>query len=101
MSGLFARPGTVALQAPLSMEFSRQKYWSGSSFPSPGDLPDPEIEEAGSLTLPADSLSSEPPRFDPLEKGMAAYSSILAWRTSLAEEPDGLQSMGTQSGGYD
>jgi len=35
---------TVALQAPLSMEFSRQEYWSGLPFPSLGDLPDPEIE---------------------------------------------------------
>ena len=35
---------TVAYQAPLSMGFSRQEYWSGLPFPSPGDLPDPEIE---------------------------------------------------------
>ena len=37
-------PWTVALQAPLSMGFSRQEYWSGWPFPSPGDLPDPGIE---------------------------------------------------------
>ena len=42
------------------MEFSKQKYWSGLPFPSPGDLPDPGIEP-GSLTLQADSLPSEPP----------------------------------------
>ena len=36
-------PGTVAHQAPLSMGFSRQEYWSGLPFPSPGDLPDPGI----------------------------------------------------------
>ena len=41
---LFATPWTVAYQAPLSMGFSRQEYWSGLPFPSPGDLPDPEIE---------------------------------------------------------
>ena len=41
---LFVTPWTVAHQAPLSMEFSKQEYWSGLSFPSPGDLPDPEIE---------------------------------------------------------
>ena len=35
---------TAACQAPLSMGFSRQKYWNGLSFPSPGDLPDPGIE---------------------------------------------------------
>ena len=53
-------PWTVAHQAPLSMEFSRQEYWSGLPFPSPGDLPDPGIEP-GSLALQADSLLSEPP----------------------------------------
>jgi len=37
-------PWTVACQAPLSMEFSRQEYWSGLPFPSSGDLPDPRIE---------------------------------------------------------
>ena len=41
---LFATPKTVAHQAPLSMGFSRQQYWSALSFPSPGDLPDPGIE---------------------------------------------------------
>jgi len=41
---LFATPWTVACQAPLSMEFSRQEYWSGLPFPSPGDLPDLEIK---------------------------------------------------------
>ena len=41
---LFATPWTVAYQAPLSVEFSRQEYWSGLPYPSPGDLPDPGIE---------------------------------------------------------
>ena len=41
---LFVTPWTVARQAPLHVEFSRQKYWSGLPFPSPGDLPDPGIE---------------------------------------------------------
>ena len=41
---LFATPWTVAYQVPLSMGFSRQEYWSGLPFPSPRDLPDPEIE---------------------------------------------------------
>ena len=48
-----------AHQAPLFMEFSRQQYWSGLPFPSPGDLPDPGIEP-GSPALQADSLPSEP-----------------------------------------
>ena len=41
---LFATPWTVAYQAPPSTGFSRQEYWSGLPFPSPGDLPDPGIE---------------------------------------------------------
>ena len=51
---LFATPLAVAYQAPLSMEFSRQEYWSGLPFPSPGDLPDPGIEP-GFPTLQADA----------------------------------------------
>ena len=47
---LFVIPGTVAYQNPQSMGFSRQEYWSGLPFPSPGDLPDPGIEP-GSPTL--------------------------------------------------
>ena len=53
-------PWTIACEAPLSMEFSRLESWSGKLFPSPGDLPDPEIEP-GSPALQADSLLSELP----------------------------------------
>ena len=57
-------PWTVAYQAPPSMGFSRQEYWSGLPFPSPGpspgDLPDPGIEP-GSPALQTDALPSEPP----------------------------------------
>ena len=52
---LFAAPWTVAHQAPPSLGFSRQEYWSGLPFPSPGDLPNP-----GSPVLQADALPSEP-----------------------------------------
>ena len=58
---LFATPWTVAYQAPHSMGFSRQEYWSGLPFPSPGDFPDPGIEP-GSPAFQADALASEPPR---------------------------------------
>ena len=58
---LFAIPWTVAHQAPPSVGFSRQEYWSGLPFPSPGDLPNPEIEPR-SPALWADALPSEPPR---------------------------------------
>ena len=57
---LFAIPWTVAQQAPLFMEFSRQEYWSGLPLPSPGDLLDPGIKHVSSA-LQADSLPSEPP----------------------------------------
>ena len=57
---LLATLWTVALQAPLSMGFSRQEYWSGLPFPSPGDLPNPGIKP-GSPALQADALLSEPP----------------------------------------
>ena len=51
---------TVAHQAPLSMGFPRQEYWSGLPLPSPGDLPNPGIEPR-SLALQADALISEAP----------------------------------------
>ena len=56
---LFATPWTVACQAPLSMGFSRQKYWRGLPYPSPGDLPNPGIEPA-SLKYPALAEGSLP-----------------------------------------
>ena len=52
---LFATPWTAAHQAPLSMGFPRQEYWSGLQIPSPGDLPHPEIE-------PESIMSPVPPR---------------------------------------
>ena len=55
---LFAIPWTVAYQAPPSMEFSKQEYWSGLPFPSPGNLPNPGIESR-SPALQADALPSE------------------------------------------
>ena len=58
---LSVTPWTTAHQAPPSMGFSEQEYWSGLPFPSPGDLPDPGIEPR-SPTLQADALTSEPPR---------------------------------------
>ena len=57
---LFVTMWTVALQAPLSVGFSRQEYWSGLSSPPPGHLPNPGIEPR-SPALQVDSLPSEPP----------------------------------------
>ena len=60
MFGSFVTPWTVARQAPLSWDFSRQEYWSGLPFPSLGDIPDPGIEP----TSPASTgrfFITEPP----------------------------------------
>ena len=57
---IFATPWTVVSQVLQSMEFSRQEYWSGLPFPSPGDILNPGIEP-GSPTLQADTLPPEPP----------------------------------------
>ena len=61
---LFVTPWTLACQAPLSMEFSRQEYWSGQPFPTPGDLPDPGIKpmSAASPTLAGRFFTLMPPR---------------------------------------
>ena len=70
---LFRTAWTVAYQAPPSMGFSRQDYWSGFPFPSPGDLPNPGIEP-GFPALEADALTAEPPGKKALNK---AYIYIL------------------------
>ena len=56
----FATPWNVAHQAPLSLECSRQEYYSGLPFPSPGDLPEPGIKLM-SPAMQVDSLLTEPP----------------------------------------
>ena len=112
-------PWTVALQAPLSMEFPRQEHWSGLPFPSPGDLPDSGIEPR-SPTLQMDFLSlshwGSPLSIlvtalgdwgqslglkDPPKEEMATHSSILAWEIPWTGKPGGLQSMGLQRVGHD
>ena len=57
---LLGTPWTVALQAPPSMEFSRQGYWGGLPSPSPGDLPNPGNEPA-SPALAGRFLTTKPP----------------------------------------
>ena len=82
---LFAIPWTVAYQAPSSMEFSRQEYWSGLPFPSPGDLPDPGIKFR-SPVLQADALPSEPPR-KPIYSPLGCKNSDTTERLSLIMLP--------------
>ena len=74
---LFASPWTVANQAPLSMGFSRQEYWSELPFPSPGDLPDPGIEP-WSPALSTDALPSEPPG-----KSLSLDQTDLSWQSNV------------------
>ena len=69
---LFVTPWTVACQAPLSMEFSRQKCWSWLPFPSPGALPDPRIEP---VTLESPALAG---RFFITS---ATWNWVLTWQT--------------------
>ena len=57
---LFVIPWTVAHWAPVSMEFSRQEYWSGLPFPSPGDLPNPGFKPT-CPTLAGGFFTTEPP----------------------------------------
>ena len=74
----FAPPWTVAHQAPLSMKFSQQEYWSGLTFPSPGDIPDPGIEPT-SLMSPALAgrfFTTAPPR-KPFEELIPVLHKLL------------------------
>ena len=83
---LFATPWTVAHQAPLSTEFSRQQYCGGLPFPSPGDHPDPGIEP-GSLTLQTDSLPSEPPGINTFKNTLKLPTWIKLFVYALPYQP--------------
>ena len=73
---LFATPWTIAYQAPPSMGFSRQEYWSGLPFLSPRDLPDPGIKPR-SPVFQADALTTEPPGKLPRNKCL-----LISWLQS-------------------
>ena len=93
------------------MELLKQEYWSGLLIPSPKDLPDPGIE-LGSRhchSIVTQMVKSLPAmqmwlpflgREDPLEKGVATHSGILAWRISWTEESGGPQSLRSQRVGF-
>ena len=82
----FATPWTVACQAPLSMGFSRQEYWTGLPFPSSWDLPDPGIEPR-SPGLWADSSLSEPPE-KPENISSVQFSSVAQLCLTLCNPMD-------------
>ena len=82
---LLVTPWTVAHQAPLSIGFSRQEYWSGLPFPSPGDLPDPGIEPA-SPALAGGFFTTEPP-WKPLREMGVVLNDPRNARPSLGAAP--------------
>ena len=84
---LVAIPWPVVYQASLSMGFSRQEYWSGLPFPSPGDLPDPGIKPR-SPALQADALPSEPP-------GKPQYDTSIPTRKEARDQTLGLCTVGS------
>ena len=84
---LCATPWTVDYQAPSSMGFSRQEYWSGLPFPSPGDLPNPGIKP-GSPALQANSVPAEPPE-KPTNTGVGSLF-LLQWIFPTQESNQGL-----------
>ena len=112
---LFATPWRVAYEVPPSMEFPRQEYWSGLRCLLQGIFPtqglNPCLQHCTQMILPFEPPGKLPSgkeptcqcrshqrlRKEPLEKGKATHSSILAWRIPWTEEPDGLQPIGLQS----
>ena len=61
---LFVTPWTVAYEAPLSVEFSRQEYWTGLPFSSPGDFPDPGVKSASSALTGKSFITESPGKPD-------------------------------------
>ena len=94
-SGVFATPWTVARQAPLSMEFSRQGYWRGLLFPSPEDLPHPRIEPA-SPVAPGGFSTTEPPEWVSEWSHSVVSDSATPWTVTYQAPP----SMGFSRQGY-
>ena len=78
---VFVTPGTVAHQAPLSMGFPRQDYWSGLPFPSPGDLLNPGIKPV-SPALAGKFFTTEPP-----EKPKEVYMSLINQQINIDLQP--------------
>ena len=73
---LFVAPWNKACQAPLSMEFPRQEYWSGLPFPSPAHLPDPRVD------LPSNSALVVPLRWCGVQQTCSPYCMIVFWKAS-------------------
>jgi len=82
MSDSFATPWTVVCQAPLSMGFPRQEYWSRLPFPSPGDLPNPEIKHMSPAlkvySLPLSYLEAQQKSFIVTGKNNVFFKTVYA-----------------------
>ena len=101
---LLATPWTAAYQAPLSMGFARQEYWSGLPLPSLGHMiVGGKVHEGKDLPMSRTQLCdfTFTVLFHGLEKEMATHSSVLAWRIPGTAEPSGLPSMGSHRVGQD
>ena len=92
---LFSTLWTITYQAPPSMGFSRQEYWSGLPFPSPGDLPNPRIEP-GSPALQADALTSEPAKSEGCQGRASLVVQWLRFRTFSAEGEGSIPGQGAK-----
>ena len=91
----------AAHQAPLSLGFSRQEYWSGLPFLLQNlSYSFLLAQTVKNLLAMQETWVRALGQEDPLEKGMDTHSSILAWRIPWTEEPGGLQSMGSQRVGH-
>ena len=97
---LFATPWTVAYQAPPSMGFSRQEYWSGLPFPSPRDLPNPGIEPR-SPEFQADDLTSEPPgkpQYNTYSNAQILYEMSSSINRDICLSSSNIETMPLQAG---
>ena len=83
---LFVTPQTIAHQAPLSVGFARQEYWSWLPFPPPGDLPDPGIEL--DLILHADFLPSESPGKRSCSHLVSSYELLTSTQQEASPNPN-------------
>ena len=87
---LFVTPWTLAYQAPLSVWFSRQEYWSGLPFPSPGDLPNPGIKPRSPhcrRTFYPLSHTKMPPKYQQSTLSIQALAFLLSWSPSASYPP--------------
>ena len=93
MSDSFATPWTIARQASLSMGFPRQEYWSGSPFPSPGDLSNPREDQTHISCIGGEFFTTEPPKkpskdwIGPSNKQLCDLELVISFSGPQAPDP--------------